>query len=131
MIGLAAAAALSAVLYAAAVPPWSIDVLAPVALVPLLLALRGRRPAAALGLGVGFGLAFAVATAWWLPAMIGHFFTVSAARAALGSAAIYLLSAGLPFGLFAVGAARLLGGRRGLAYIGIPALWVTAELMRA
>jgi len=131
MIGLAAAAALSAVLYAAAVPPWSIDVLAPVALVPLLLALRGRRPAAALGLGVGFGLAFAVATAWWLPAMVEHFFAVSALRAALGSTAIYLFSAGLPFGLFAVGAARLLGGRRGLAYIGIPALWVTAELMRA
>jgi apolipoprotein N-acyltransferase len=130
MIALAAAA-LSAALYAAAVPPWSVDALAPVVLLPLLLALRGRRPAAALGLGVGFGLAFAVATAWWLPTMIGHFFGVSAVRATLGSAAIYLIAAGLPFGLFAVGAARLLGRGRRLAYAGIPALWVAVELLRA
>ena len=130
MIALAAAV-LSAVLYAAAVPPRSIDALAPVALVPLLLALRGRRAATAFGLGAGFGLAFAATMAWWLPAMVGHFFAVSAARAILGSAAIYLLAAGLPFGLFSVGAARLLGGRRRLAYVGVPALWVTAELMRA
>jgi apolipoprotein N-acyltransferase len=130
MIGLAAAV-LSAALYAAAVPPWSVDALAPVSLVPLLLALRGRRALPALGLGAGFGLALAVAIAGWVPAMIGHFFAVSAGRAVAGTAAVFLLNAGMPFGAFAVGAARLLGRRRALAYIGVPALWVTAELMRA
>jgi len=70
MIGLAAAA-LSAVLYAAAVPPWSIDVLA-----PWFSSRCCWRSAAGARGGtrsrVGFGLAFAVATAWWLPAMVEH-----------------------------------------------------------
>jgi apolipoprotein N-acyltransferase len=126
-----AAAVVSAALYAAAIPPWSLDGLAPAALVPLLLALRGRRPAAAFGLGAAFALAWAVAAVWWLPGMIERFFAVSPARAVLGAGGIYLLVAGLPFGLFAAGAARLLGGPRWLAYAGVPALWVAAELMRA
>jgi len=126
-----AAAALSAALYAAALPPWSVDVLAPVALVPLLLALRGRRALAAALLGLVFALTFAIATVWWLPAMLVHFFAVSTPRAIAGALAVYLLVAGLPFALFAIGAARLLAGSRRLAYAGVPALWVGAELIRA
>ena len=108
-----AAAVLSAALYALAVPPWSLDVLAPVALVPLLLALRGRTTLLALGLGLAFALAFAAAAVWWLPAMITHFFAVSPVRATLGAIGVYLAVAGLPFALQLVqapgGDTRLLG----------------------
>src|SRR5262249_4386865 len=126
-----AAAVLSAALYALAVPPWSFDVLAPVALVPLLLALRGRTTGAALGLGLVFALVFAATAVWWLPAMISHFFAVSPVRATLGAIGVYLVVAGLPFALFAAGAPRLLRSPRAAAYAGIPALWVAAELTRA
>jgi apolipoprotein N-acyltransferase len=98
-----AAAALAALCYAAAVPPWSLDVLAPVALAPLLWALRGRRASAALGLGLLCGLAFAAMTAWWVPAMLVRFFLVSPALAALGAVGIYLAVSGIPIALFAVG----------------------------
>ncbi|HXJ34316.1 MAG TPA: apolipoprotein N-acyltransferase [Candidatus Eisenbacteria bacterium] len=127
-----AAAVLSAVLYAAAVPPWSLDVLAPVALVPLLLALRGRRMLAGFGVGLVFGLTFAAATTWWVPGMLERFFLLSETSAVLGAGGIYLAVAGLPFALFGYGATRLLvEGRRPLAYAGIPALWVAVELARA
>jgi apolipoprotein N-acyltransferase len=126
-----AAAALAGLLYAAAVPPWSVDVLAPVALAPLLLALRGRRAAVAGGLGLVFGLVFAAATAWWVPGMLARFFMVSPAGAAAGAVAVYLVAAGLPFALFAVPAARLLARRRVVAYAGVPALWVAVEVVRA
>ena len=125
-----AAAALAALCYAAAVPPWSLDVLAPVALAPLLWALRGRRAPAALALGAVFGLAFAAMTAWWVPAMLVRFFLVSPALAALGAAGIYLAVSGIPAALFALGAARLLTAGRTTAYVGVPALWVAAELVR-
>jgi apolipoprotein N-acyltransferase len=125
-----AAAALAALCYAAAVPPWSLDVLAPVALAPLLWALRGRRAPAALALGAVCGLAFAAMTAWWVPAMLIRFFLVSPALAALGAVGIYLAVSGIPFALFALGAARLLAAGRFAAYAGVPALWVAAELLR-
>jgi len=122
--------ALAALLYAAAAPPWSVDALAPVALVPVLLALRGLGTAAGFVIGAAYGVALAAAVTWWSPGMFARFFGIPAPLAALASLGMYLLCVGVPVGLFGAGTARLLDAPRVVAYAGIPALWVGGELVR-
>lgn len=126
----APAIVLAALLYAAAAPPLSIDVVAPVVLTPVLLALRGRSARAAFGLSGAFGVTAAAAVTWWAPGMLSRYFGVPVPVAALGAAVMYGLCVGLPFGVFGAGSARLLAAGRGAAYVGVPALWVAAELAR-
>lgn len=124
------AIALSALLYAVATPPWSVDVLAPVVLVPVLLALRGRGPSAGFRLGVLFGIAAAAAVTWWAPGMLHRYFELPGPFAVAAAAGMWVLCVGLPFGAFAAGSARLLSAGRAAAYAGVPALWVAAEFGR-
>jgi apolipoprotein N-acyltransferase len=64
----------AAALYALALPPFAASWLSWVALVPLCLALRGARPAAAAGLGAAFGAAATLAVvAWLIPTLTAHY----------------------------------------------------------
>ncbi len=125
------AIALSALLYGAATPPWSVDVLAPFVLVPFLLALRGRRVAAGFRLGVLFGVVAGAAVSWWVPGMLRRYFELPWPLAFAAATGMWALCVGLPFGAFAAGSTRLLAAGRAAAYTGIPALWVAAEFGRA
>jgi apolipoprotein N-acyltransferase len=60
------AAVLSGLLLAAAFPKWDQTYLLPVALVPLLWALRGQSRKAALGLGLAAGLAYFLGLLYWI-----------------------------------------------------------------
>ncbi len=124
------AIALAALLYAAAAPPWSIDVLAPFALAPVLLVLRGDRPRVAFATGFALALLLGPALSSWMPAMLVRFFGVSWPLAVLATGTVYVVFGGVPFGLFGIGAARLLAAPRLAAYLGIPALWVAFEFAR-
>jgi apolipoprotein N-acyltransferase len=124
------ATAASALLYAAAVPPWDIDLLGPVVLTPFLLALRGARTKTGFVWGAALGLASAATVTWWATPMLARYFDLSFPAAAVVAAGMYLLGVGLPMGAFGAGSAALLRSSRLAAYTGIPALWVAGELAR-
>jgi apolipoprotein N-acyltransferase len=113
----------SGFLFAAAFPAWDLGWLAWVALVPLLLSIRGVSPAQAFGLGaiaglVGYG---------WLMSWIAIF----------GAPAWALLSVGLAslLGAFAAAAvvlAQHYGGRGGHVWLWIvPLTWLAVEVIRS
>ncbi len=121
-----------AALYALALPPFDVAAFGWLALVPLLLAVRGRRPQWALGYGVlyGYACSASVAGSWFVPAL-GRFFATGR-LAAFALASIYgLLFWGSAFGLFA-GAAAMLFRRPPSAArrLQLAALWVATELLR-
>lgn len=92
----------------------------------MLLALAAAS-AGAFVAGAVWAVAFSAGVAWWTTGMFVRFFGIPTALAAV---AMYLLCVGIPVGLFAVGAARMLEAPRLVAYAGIPALWVAGELLR-
>jgi apolipoprotein N-acyltransferase len=120
------AALASGVLLAASFPPWSLHPLAWIALVPLLLALRGRRSAGeafARGWLAGF-VEFALAT-WWLRGTLASFTTLPGPVVTLLHVAVAAVL-GAYTGLFALGTSRAGMGTLWLA----PACWVATEWLR-
>jgi apolipoprotein N-acyltransferase len=128
----ALAVAVSAGLYALAFPPFGLEALAWVALVPLALALHGRGPRVAAALAFGWGvLATLAVIAWIVPTLHGHF-----ERSLLWSAAFWLglaATTAAPFaGVAAAGyAAAARGAPAALRPLLFAAAWVTFEYARA
>jgi len=121
--------ALSGLLLALSFPPFDIEALAWVALVPLLLALRGSSWKVALGQGWLAGLVFFAITLFW----VIHAMHEYGKMPFVVSFLVMLLLAGycaLFVGLFGAVITRI-PDRRGLLRIWTaPALWVTLELAR-
>lgn len=127
-----AALCIGAALYALAFPPFDHAWSAWLALVPLLLAVRGLRSRGAFLYGAAYGLACAFAMgSTWLPQAMARFFELPFIVALLGTLTYGVLFWGTAFGLFAAGAVRLRGSRRPiLAAVATAALWVATELLR-
>jgi apolipoprotein N-acyltransferase len=127
-------AAASAVLIALALPPRDVSYLPWVCLVPLFEALRRARSAGASVLTcVVFVLVFGSLFASWLPGTVTAFFAESSARAWLWALGVYAVF-GIPcYGPFVLLSRPLLGRAASpwVLLLGIPALWVAAELLRA
>jgi apolipoprotein N-acyltransferase len=120
------AAVLSGLLVAAAFPKWDQTWLLPVALVPLLWALRGKSLKAAFWLGLISGLAHYVALLYWI-VFVTHVFGHLPLIVAIG---ILLVLAGylcLYRAVWGLGVAW--GAARGLSLLWwAPVLWVTLEM---
>jgi apolipoprotein N-acyltransferase len=124
----AALAVASGLLLSAAFPSLDLEPLAWVALVPLLIAVRGLAPAAAFGVGWIAGLTFYVATCYWVVHTIASYTAVPTALA-VGILLLMAGALGCYTGAFAAGV-RWLERRRLPALWLAPALWVTLEWLR-
>ena len=121
-----------AAIYALALPPFGWSMLAWTSLVPVLLAVRGRRPLAAYAYGLLFGTAGCLAVAWWLPQAAVRYLELSWPVALVALLAFALVLAAPTVGLFAAGASSMLRGRHpAVAHIAVAALWTATELFRA
>ena len=101
------------------------------ALVPVLLAVRGESPGRAFLYGALFGFASPWLITWWLAQAVAHYFGWGMPLAVLAMSAAYLIAVSLPFGLFAAGASVLLRRDGPSASFAIAALWAACELLRA
>jgi len=119
----------SALLFAAAFPPFGLAALAPVALVPLLVVAARVAPAAAAGHGLLFGLVATLGVAGWLPGTLARFFALSPPAAWLAFGALALAMLALPFALFAA-AVSLLARRPPVSPFAIAGLYGGLELLR-
>jgi len=126
LVALAAGGAL----YALAFPPYDHAALAWVALVPLLLAVRGRSAGEAFFFGLAYGFVCSATTANWLATTMVGFFGFAPMAGRLAAGAYGTAFWGTAFGVFAAGAARLTGAQRPGWAIGTAALWVATELLR-
>lgn len=123
---------LSAGAYCLSFPPWNVSAAAWVALVPLLLALRGVRPRHAALLGFSWGTATLSGIGYWVPGALSYYWQQPywfGFLFALGVAVVFM---GSYFALF--GAAYTRVAARWGAWALPPftaALYVTAELARA
>lgn len=124
-----ALAALSGLLLAASFPPIDLNVLAWIAFVPLLLALRGRSARTGLWLSGLFGFVFFCETIYWLTNSIhfyGHMPLLFASLITLLFSVILSLFIA-PFGAAVI---YVSATRPGIVFLAAPALWVTLELAR-
>jgi apolipoprotein N-acyltransferase len=120
--GAFALACLSGVLLVLAFPKFDVGALAWVGLIPMLVAVEGKRPGAAFVLGVVTGLVFFPGIFSWIFNVPGYNILD---HAVLG---VYL---GSYFGLFAL-ALALVRRRAGLSLVvAAPPLWVMTEYLRA
>ena len=126
------AVAAGALLYRLAFPPFDHAWIAWFALVPLLLVIYRQPSGRAFLGGVAYGAACCYGTAAsWAPQALARFFQIPFAVAALGLVGFSVLFWGTVFGIFAAGAARLLGSRRPiLGALATAAMWVATELVR-
>jgi len=130
---LSAAALLGAgaVLYGLAFPPYDLGPVAWIALVPLLLGVRGRSGAGAFLFGVLYGTACAAIVGVWFVPTISRFMDLPLAVAMVLGTLYMLVFWGGPIGIFAAGAARLLAAGRPIrAPFVMAALWVATEFLR-
>jgi apolipoprotein N-acyltransferase len=121
-----------AFLYRLPFPPFDHAWVAWFSLVPLLLVVYRQPSAKAFLCGAAYGVACCYGTAAsWAPQALARFFEIPFVVAALGLLAFCVLFWGTVFGIFAAGAARLLGSRRPLlGTLATAALWVATELLR-
>jgi apolipoprotein N-acyltransferase len=119
------------VLYALALPPFGLSLLAWGTLVPLLLCTRGRSARAAFAPGAVAGFAMAWAVGWWLPQAVARYFAAGMIPAVLVSA-VYSVAFATTFGLFAAGTVVIRQWPHAtLGRLAQAALWVALELVRA
>ena len=106
-------------------PNFDIAFLAPVALVPLLVAV-GREASVSRRFLIGYaaGVAFWAGTCYWIQDVLSVYGGMNTALSWLGFA-IFALWKGLQMGIFAVLAGMAL--RRSWAVIAVPAIWVAIE----
>jgi len=127
----AAAVLLGAALYALSLPPWDWACLGWVALVPLLLIVREEPAPWAFRYGMLYGVACAWAVGPWLPQAMAHYFGLGLPLGVVAGTLYGVAFWGTGFGVFAAGAAVLLGSRGPLASgLAVPALWVATEFVR-
>ena len=119
--------------YALALPPFDHAGLAWLTLVPLLLVVRTGSPRRAFSCGALYGFAAGWMVTWWLTQAVARYFAAGILPAALAMSAAYAVAVAGTFGLFAAGAALLVGDRGTLSsrLIAIPALWTAVEVLRA
>ncbi|HXJ37477.1 MAG TPA: apolipoprotein N-acyltransferase [Candidatus Eisenbacteria bacterium] len=122
---------LGGLLYALAVPPVDCGAFAWLALVPVLLAVRGQAAVSAFSYGCLFGYAYGWATLWSLADTAVRYFHLVMPLGATAAALWFLVVVGVPFGLFAAAAGAVLN-RLGfvVSLVVVPALWVASELLR-
>jgi len=118
-------------LYGLALPPFDCSCLAWLTLVPLLVAVRARPVRQAFAYGVLYGCAFGWVVTGWAAQAAARYFALGFPVATVALSVFYLLVSVPTFGLFAAGAAALLGdGREDGGRLAVPALWVATELVR-
>ena len=131
-MGSIAALIVGGALYALAFPPYDFGVLAWVALVPLLIVVRGREPGSAFRYGMVYGAVCAWTVGWWIAQAGARYFGMSFPVAVLGASLYALVVWGTAFGVSAAGAALLLRGEsKWVDRVALSALWVAAEFLRA
>lgn len=122
--------ALSAVLYGASFPPWSLAPLAWIALAPLLVAVVRLPPGRAACCGVVWGVVAAYTVGWWFPHMVASYFE---RPLWLGWVAFFTVSVALAGGYFAAFAAWVswLARRGGAGPLAVAVAWGACELARS
>lgn len=123
---------LSAAAYCAGFPPWNVPVVAWIALVPLLLALRGVSALPATGLGFLWGTATLSGIGYWVPGALAYYWEQPywfGFAFALGVAVVFM---GSYFAVFGAAHARLAARWNGWALPLVTAtLYVSCEYARA
>ena len=123
---------LGASLYTLAAPPYGWSWAGWVALAPLLIAIRDKSFWAAVGAGIAYGILFGFGITHWSYPTVVAFFSFSPFLSVLVIPLIYALFVGPYVGFFAGLASKLMQSRFAtLTWIGVPALWVSAEFCRA
>lgn len=126
-----AALILGGALYALAFPPYGWSVLAWIAVVPLLLVVRGRSAWTGFLHGLVYGCAFGWLVTGWSAQAVVRYFGMPWPVAILVLSVFYVVIFIPNFGLFGAGAAVLLRNPMSwTARLAVPALWVGAELVR-
>src|SRR5262249_19185867 len=113
-------------LYALALPRFDLWPCAWIALVPLILVVRGRAAGSAAAYGALAGFVSAWAATWWLAKAVAGYFQAGIVVGALAMSAAYAVAVCSAFVLFALGA-RVLADRGPFA---LAALWAAGELGR-
>lgn len=122
----------SALLYAAAFPPWNLHGLAWVALIPLLLALRGVPPWRSLWLGMLWGVAMIWAVGHWLPPALADYYQQPLWFGLLFSAGAAIVFIGVYHGAFAASVSWVAQRATGLVLVvASAALWVAWEFAKS
>jgi apolipoprotein N-acyltransferase len=123
---------LGAILYTLAFPPFDCSWAAWLSLAPLFLLLRDKTPRAAFLAGFLFGILWCIGIGHWVYFTVTESFSISFPLNLFFILTNYAVFAGLPTGIVTALSALLL--RRGtpwLRALGIPALWVSGEFLRA
>jgi apolipoprotein N-acyltransferase len=120
-----------AALYTIATPPYDWSSAAWLALTPLFLVLRGKRPGVAYVVGFLYGIFFCIGIASWVYDAVAAYFALGFPFDLLATFLSYSLFVSFYTGLAACCSCVLLIHSRPLfRWIGIPALWVSAEFAR-
>jgi len=123
--------AVGATLYTIASPPYDWSSAAWLALFPLFLVLRGKTLGSAYAVGFLYGLFFCSGIAYWVYYAVAAYFALVFPLDVLVTLLSYSLFVGSYTGLAACGTCVLMRNHRpALRWVGIPALWVSAEFAR-
>lgn len=123
---------LGACAYTLAFPPHEWTLAAWVALVPLFLFLRTSTPRAAFLAGFVYACSWCVGVTYWLYFTVTNDFALGFPLNVLFMFGNYAFFAGLPTGVVALLSSLVLRRRNPwLCALGIPALWVSGEVLRA
>lgn len=120
----------SGLLVASLFPPFQFEVLAFIALVPLLWVLEGKKPHEAFTLGLVSGLVSFGIIIWWVKISMATYGGLPASLAWLITAVLALYLALYP-ALFAFFLVRIHAGGSVLTFLLAAPLWVSLELLRA
>ncbi len=120
----------SGLLVASLFPPFQFEVLAWIALVPLLWVLEGKKPHEAFMLGLVSGLVSFGIIIWWVKISMATYGGLPASLAWLITAVLALYLALYP-ALFAFFMVRIHAGGSVLTFLLAAPLWVSLELLRA
>jgi apolipoprotein N-acyltransferase len=130
--GVATLVVASAGLHALAFPPWSLTLLAWVAVAPFLYALRGLTPGRGFLAGLLWGTAAMWGVGYWVPIALAGYYQQPAWFGVVFSLAASLIFAGSYTAGFAACACWVSARTRGAARVVLTAvLWVAWELARA
>ena len=120
----------SGLLVASLFPPFQFEILAWIALVPLLWVLEGKKPQEAFMLGLVSGLVSFGIIIWWVKISMATYGGLPASLAWLITAVLALYLALYP-ALFAFFMVRIHAGGTFLTFLMAAPLWVSLELLRA
>lgn len=118
-------------LYTIATPPYEWSSAAWLALAPLFLVLRGKTPGTAYAVGFLYGIFFCIGIASWVYYAVAAYFALGFPFDLLVTFLSYSLFVGSYTGLAALCSCVLMSrSRPSFRWVGIPALWVSAEFAR-